>query len=69
MQDLGRILILTGLFIIAIGGILIIGSKLGLGRLPGDFVILKAGVRIYLPLATSLLLSLLLSLLIRLFRK
>ena len=32
-------------------------AKLGLGRLPGDIVIERENVRIYLPLATSLVVS------------
>jgi hypothetical protein len=36
--------------------------KLGLFRLPGDIVIEREGFRLYLPLATSLLVSALLSL-------
>jgi hypothetical protein len=32
-------------------------SKIGLGRLPGDIVIEQGGFRLYLPLATSLLIS------------
>lgn len=35
--------------------------RLGLGRLPGDFVIEREGMRIYLPLMTCLLISLLLT--------
>ncbi len=37
-------------------------SKLGLGRLPGDIVIERENVTLYVPLATCLLLSLVLSL-------
>jgi len=37
-------------------------SKLGLGRLPGDIVIERENVTLYIPLATCLLLSLVLSL-------
>jgi prepilin signal peptidase PulO-like enzyme (type II secretory pathway) len=38
-------------------------QKIGLGRLPGDFVIERGNVRLYLPLGTSILISLVLSLL------
>ncbi len=69
MQDLGRILLLTGLILALAGGLLYLGSKLGLGRLPGDFVIQKGALRIYIPLATCVLLSVVISILLRLFRK
>ena len=44
-------------------------SRLPLGRLPGDLVIERRGLRFYLPLTTSLLISLLVTLLLRLFRR
>jgi hypothetical protein len=36
-------------------------TRLGLGRLPGDIVIERENFRLYLPLATSLIISLVLS--------
>jgi ribose/xylose/arabinose/galactoside ABC-type transport system permease subunit len=44
-------------------------SKLGLGRLPGDFRIHTSNGVFYFPLATSILLSLVLSLVLWLFRR
>ena len=43
-------------------------SRIGLGRLPGDFVLKRRGRRFYFPLATSLLLSLSLTLLLWVLR-
>ena len=62
-SDIGKTLIVLGL-LIAAAGLLIhgLGRIPGIGRLPGDLVIRRKGLVIYLPLATSLLLSLLLSL-------
>ena len=37
-------------------------AKLGLGRLPGDIVVERENFRLYIPLATSLIISLLVSL-------
>jgi hypothetical protein len=42
---------------------------LRLGRLPGDVVIEREGFKLYLPIATSILLSLGLSLLLWLWRR
>ena len=39
------------------------GERLGLGRLPGDFLIERGNVKIYIPLMTSLIVSVVLSLL------
>ena len=44
-------------------------SKLGLGRLPGDFRIHTSSGVFYFPLTTSILLSLVLSLVLWLFRR
>ena len=42
-------------------------ARYGLGRLPGDLTFVWRGRRVYLPIATTLLLSLALTLLGRLF--
>lgn len=44
-------------------------SKLPIGRLPGDIVIDRPGVKVYIPITTMALVSLILSLLSWLFRK
>ena len=67
MQDsLGKILLLTGGLIAAAGVLLILGGRLGLGRLPGDIIIRRENFTFYFPLATMLLVSLLLTLLFNL---
>ena len=73
MTELGKLLIGMGLFLVLVGGlILLIGRIPGLGRLPGDLYIRRDGFTLYLPLATSLLVSLgltvLINLLVFLFR-
>lgn len=44
-------------------------GRLPLGRLPGDIVIDRPGLRVYLPLTTMILVSAALSLVLWLFRK
>lgn len=44
-------------------------AKLPLGRLPGDIVVERENMKLYFPLATSLLLSLVLSLVLWLLRR
>ena len=62
LQPLGRLLIVAGLVLAALGLLLTLGGKIpGLGRLPGDVVVERGSFRFYLPLATSLLLSLILT--------
>ena len=58
-----RILIVIGLLMVAVGVAWLAAEKLGLGRLPGDIVIERDGLRIYIPLTTSLIVSVILSLL------
>ena len=59
---MARFLIVLGLAILLIGLLWPYLSKLGFGRLPGDIVIERENVTLYIPLATCLMLSLVLSL-------
>jgi len=59
---LGKLLIIAGLVLVAVGVVWMLGERLGLGRLPGDILIERAGTRIYIPITTSLLISAVLSL-------
>jgi hypothetical protein len=62
LQPLGRLLIVAGLVLAGLGLLLTLAGRIpGLGRLPGDIVWERGNVRVYLPLATSLLLSLILT--------
>lgn len=64
---MGKLLVIVGLVIAAIGGAIMLGAPFG--RLPGDFVIRKGAFTFYFPLATSVVLSVLLTLLLMLFRR
>jgi Protein of unknown function (DUF2905) len=64
-----KLLILAGVALIALGLVWMVGERLGLGRLPGDIVFERGNLRIYVPIATSLLLSVALSLLFWLFNR
>jgi hypothetical protein len=70
---LGRGLLYLGLGLALLGGlVMLLGRVLDLGSLPGDFAYEGNGVRVYVPLATMIVLSLVLTLLanlvLRLFR-
>lgn len=68
VTEVARLLILFGAVAVVLGILMILGAKIPLlGRLPGDFFIDRGGTKIYIPLATSLLLSLILSFLLNLF--
>lgn len=68
-MGIGRWLVVTGLGLVLLGLAWPWLSKLGFGRLPGDFVIERGQSRFHFPLTTSLLVSLVLSLLLWLFRR
>jgi hypothetical protein len=58
---MSRGLIIFGLVLIVLGLLWPLLAKSGLGRLPGDIVIERGNFRLYLPLATSLIISLLIT--------
>ena len=61
-MSVSRLLISFGLALVALGLLWPVIDKIGLGRLPGDVVIERDNFRLYIPLATSLLVSVVLSL-------
>ena len=66
---MSRWLILFGVILIVIGLMWPLLAKSGLGRLPGDIVIERGNFRLYLPLATSLIISIFLSALLWLLNR
>jgi hypothetical protein len=66
---MGKALIFLGLALVVLGLVWLAGERLGLGRLPGDIVIEREGMRIYIPLMTCLIVSVDLSLLLWLFSR
>lgn len=69
MQELGKALLALAAMIALLGVILLLISRYGLGRLPGDIVIRRGGFRLYAPVGLSVLLSLLLTLVLNLFSR
>ena len=70
MEGIGRFILVCGLVMAAVGALFIVFSKIGwFGRLPGDISIETPTVRVYIPVATSLLMSALLSLIFYLWRR
>jgi hypothetical protein len=58
MIDVGRLLIILGFIIVALGiGILLAGRLPFIGHLPGDILIRRGGGSFYFPIVTCLLLS------------
>lgn len=65
-SGVGRALIVIGLTVAAAGVVFLVGERLGLGRLPGDLSFKRGNVRVYVPLATSIVVSVLLTVVLNL---
>jgi hypothetical protein len=70
-MEAGKVLIYAGLFLLLLGLILFYFPKLfaWFGHLPGDIRVEREGLRVYIPIASSLLFSLILTLLLNLLRR
>ena len=64
---MGKLLIVAGLAIAAIG--LLISLGVPFGRLPGDIVVRRGSLSFYFPVVTCIVLSLLATLLLSLLRR
>jgi hypothetical protein len=64
---MGRLLLVGGLVIAAIG--LLVMAGVPPGRLPGDIVIRQGRTTVYLPIVTCLVLSVVFSIVMALFRR
>ena len=70
MHDVGKLLVVVGVAIAAIGALLWSGVGKGwLGRLPGDIHVTKDSFSFHFPIVTCLIISAVLTLLFWLFRK
>lgn len=67
LTDIGRLLVGAGVVIALVGGLLWLAGRLGAGRLPGDLSFGTGNVRVYVPLATALIVSLIATLLLNFF--
>lgn len=67
MIVVGKVLVLIGLGIAALGLLVMLG--LPFGRLPGDIVVKRGNFSFYFPLATSILLSIILTLVFAFLRR
>lgn len=64
---MGKLLVLIGLGIAAVGVAIMLGVPLG--RLPGDIAVRRGNFSFYFPVVTSIILSILLTLIFSLFRR
>ena len=62
--DIGRLLITAGVVIIAIGFFFFMADKLPIGKLPGDFHIVKGSYKLSIPITTCILVSVVITLIV-----
>jgi hypothetical protein len=63
--DLGKLMVLAGIALVLLGALLwLVPGMPWLGRLPGDLRIERPGLRIHVPIATSILISVILTLIL-----
>jgi Protein of unknown function (DUF2905) len=56
-------------FLLAVVALTFLSVRYGLGRLPGDLIIDRGGVVVYLPITTAVIVSVILSAVLWLFRR
>jgi hypothetical protein len=67
--ELGRFLILAGGVLLVVGIVLLFADKIPLGRLPGDLQFGSGRFRVYIPIATSIVLSVIITLVLNFFAR
>lgn len=67
--EVGKFLVLSGIILLVLGMIFLVSDKLPIGKLPGDIQIGTGRFRIFIPIATSILLSIILTLILNFFSR
>ena len=65
--ELGRILLVIGVVVAAIGLLAMLGVRLPFGRLPGDIAITGERGGIFIPITTMIIISVVLTILVNVF--
>ena len=68
-EDIGRMLLILGLAVAAVGGVLFLAGRLGIGKLPGDLVWKGDDWAVYVPIGWMIVFSVVLTLLLNLFSR
>ena len=64
-----KILVTVGISCIVVGLLWPWLAKIPLGRLPGDIVINRPNMKVYIPITTMIIISIVISLILRFFKK
>lgn len=68
MSSIGRLLVILGIFLIALGAVMLLPWSSHL-RLPGDIIIKHKDSMIYVPVVTSIVLSVILTIVLNLLMR
>ena len=68
-RDVGPLLVVVGLTVLAVGVLAWTGGLSWFGRLPGDIRIERGNTRVYIPLVSMLIVSVVVSIVLSLFRR
>ncbi|NMB34876.1 MAG: DUF2905 domain-containing protein [Firmicutes bacterium] len=66
---MGRALLVLGGTIFLAGLVFLFLGRIGLGRLPGDIIIKRESLTIYIPITTMILISIIMTLIFNLWRR
>jgi hypothetical protein len=67
LETAGRLLLALGVLLLVAGGALILASRFGITRLPGDIVWRGERTTVYFPLGMAIIVSIILTVLLNLF--
>lgn len=68
-RDVGPLLVVVGLAVVAVGVLAWAGGLSWFGRLPGDIRIERENTRVYIPVVSMLIVSVVVSIVLSLFRR
>ena len=68
-RDVGPLLVVVGLVVVAVGLLAWTGGLSWFGRLPGDIRIERENTRVYIPVVSMLVVSVVVSVVLSLFRR
>jgi Protein of unknown function (DUF2905) len=69
VDSLGKMLLIGGVALAALGGILLVVHRAGLHRLPGDIVVRRGNFTFYAPLGLMILVSIVLTIVLNLIAR
>jgi uncharacterized membrane-anchored protein len=69
VDSVGKLLLICGVALAAVGGVLLLISRTGLHRLPGDIVVRRGNFTFYAPIGLMILLSIVLTIVLNLIAR